>query len=327
MQSNDLRRADERLAKQILTVVSQAMSRASRGGIDVVVIGEPSIEALCEELAAAGAQVAIHASAAEMPAVLHPAVVVDARSAPVDVRIADLLVSLTRLAPAGIYVATAPFEAGGYGGAGHLTLFDAIQAMAELVGGTSEAAQGVAVLPQSQGRALELTTSPMDVRAFFGQAVAAVEARNDLVLVRRSEAAAGRVDPIDVAALPPGPAFELRRLRRAIDAEKLAELALERFDRRIVAEIDILRRRLAQRDRDLAELRAALERSLTIASPMRAERGLVKVARAAAGSIDRSSNLGEQMRRFERSIRRFVRAPLSALGKSGRPSPSRQGDR
>ena len=121
--------------------------------------------------------------------------VVDARSAPVDVRIDDLLVSLTRLAPAGIYVATAPFETGADGGSGHLTLFDAIQTIAELAAGGPEASRGVAVLPRSDGRALDLTTSPMDVRAFFEQAVAAVEARNDLVLVRRSEAAADRVRP------------------------------------------------------------------------------------------------------------------------------------
>ena len=164
------------MAEQILTIVSQAASRAGGGPIDVMVIGEPSIGALCEELAAAGARVAIHASAAEMPAFLHPAVVVDARSAPVDVRIADLLVSLTRLAPAGIYVATAPFVAGADGGSRHLTLFDAIQAIAELVAGGVEPARGLAVLPRSDGRALELSTSPMEVRAFFEQAVAAVEA-------------------------------------------------------------------------------------------------------------------------------------------------------
>ena len=98
-------------------------------------LGDPSIGALRKEFAATGARVMIHASGAEMPPSLHPAVVVDARSAPVDVRIDDLLVSLIRLAPAGIYVATAPFEAGAEGGSRHLTLFDAIQAIAELVAG------------------------------------------------------------------------------------------------------------------------------------------------------------------------------------------------
>ena len=57
--------------------------------MDVVVVGDPSFGALREELTAAGARVSIHASAAEMPASLHPAVVVDARSAPVDLRIDD----------------------------------------------------------------------------------------------------------------------------------------------------------------------------------------------------------------------------------------------
>ena len=151
--------------------------------------------------------------------------VVDARSAPVDVRIDDLLVSLTRLAPSGIYVATAPFDAGADGGSRHLTLFDAIQAIAELVAGGVGAARGLAVLPRSDGRALELGASPMDVRAFFEQAVAAVEARNGLIVVRRSEAEVDRDDPIDVADLPAGPAFEVRRLSRAIGAEGLADLS------------------------------------------------------------------------------------------------------
>ena len=175
--------------RQILAIVSQASSRAGGGPIDVVVIGEPGVAALCEELAAGGGRVAIHTSAAEAPAFLRPAVVVDARSAPVDVRIADLLVSLTRLAPAGIYVATAPFFAGADGGSRHLTLFDAVQAIAELVAGGVEPARGLAVLPRSDRPALELSASPLEVRAFFEQAVAAVEARNGLIVMRRTDAA------------------------------------------------------------------------------------------------------------------------------------------
>jgi hypothetical protein len=306
----------KQLGGQILTIVSQAASRGSGGAIDVVVVGDPSFGALREELAAAGARVAIHASAAEMPASLHPAVVVDARSAPVDIRIDDLLVSLTRLAPAGIYVATAPFEAGADGGCRHLTLFDAIQTIAELAAGGPEAARGVAVLPRSDGRAVELTTSPMDVRAFFEHAVAAVEARNDLVLVRRSEAAADRVDPIDVADLPAGPAFERRRLSRAIGAEGLADLALERFDRRVVAEIDILKRRLAQRDRDLAELRAAFKRVAERAAATAASRSPPGVRALGSPVSDPSSDFRDRMRRLERSIRKVWKVPLALLGKS-----------
>ncbi len=316
------------LAAQVLTIVSQAVSRGSGAAIDVVVVGDPSFGVLREELAAAGANVAIHASAAEMPAFLHPAVVIDAGSAPVDARIADLLVSLTRLAPAGIYVATAPFVAGADGGSRHLTLFDAIQAITELVAGGIEAARGVAVLPRSDGRALELSASQIEVRAFFEQAVAAVEARNGLVVVRRSEAMADPANPIDVADLPVGPAFEARRLSRAIGAEGLADLALERFDRRVVAEIDILKRRLAQRDRDLAELRAAFER---LAQRDRAElraaferlaqrdRDLAELRAAFERSLTtgtRSSDFRGRMRRLERSIRKVWKVPLALLGKS-----------
>jgi hypothetical protein len=303
---------------RILTIVSQAVSRGSGGAIDVVVIGHPDLGALREELASIGARVAIHASAAEIPASLQPVAVIDARSAPVDVRITDLLVSLIRLAPSGIYLATAPFDAAVCVGSRHLTLFDAIQAIAELVAGGPEAARGVAVLWRSDGRVTELTVSPMDVRTFFQQAVAAVEAHNDLVLVRRSEAATALVDPIDVTDLPPGPAFERGRLGRAIGAEALAELAIGRFDRRIVAEIDILKRRLARRDRDLAELRAALERSLAAGSYPRTLLGLgfLKRAVAAARSAAGSSDFRKRMRRFERSIRKLWKDPLAALGKS-----------
>ena len=302
------------LAEQLLTIVSQALS-CGTGALNVVVVGDPSFGALREELAAAGARVAIYASAAEMPASLHPAAVIDARSAPVDIRIADLLVSLTRLAPAGIYVATAPFDAGADGGSRHLTLFDAIQAIAELVAGGPEAARGVAVLPRSDGLALELSTSPIEVRAFFEQAVAAVEERHGLVVVRRSEAAANRVDPIDIADLPAGPAFEARRLGRAIGAEGLADLALERFDRRVVAEIDILKRRLAQRDRDLAELRAAFKRVAERAAATAASRRPHGVARGSAVS-DPSSDFRDRMRRLERSIRKVWKVPFALLGKS-----------
>jgi hypothetical protein len=309
---------NQRLVEQILTIVSQAISRASAGARDVVVIGEPSIGALCEELTAAGAHVAIHASATDMSASLHPVVVIDARSASVDVRIADLLVSLTRLAPAGIYVATAPFAAGAEGGFQHLTLFDAIQAIAELVAGGNEAARGVTVLPRSDGPALELSTLPMEVRAFFERAVAAVEQRNGLVVVRRSEANVDQIDPIDIADLPVGPAFEARRLSHAIGPEGLADLALECFDRRIVAEIDILKRRLAQRDRDLAELRAAFKRTLTTGSPPPTPSGLriIDVAIATARSAARSSDFRHRMRQFERSIRKVWKDPLTLVGTS-----------
>ena len=154
----------------------------------------------------------------------------------------------------------------------------------------------------------------MDVRVFFEQAVAAVEARNGLIVVRRSEAAADRVDPIDVVDLPAGPAFERRRLSRTIGAEGLADLALDRFDRRVVAEIDILKRRLAQRDRDLAELGAAFKRLLTTGSSPRTRSGLRFVA--AARSAARSADFRGQMRRFERLIRRLWKLPLAALGRS-----------
>jgi hypothetical protein len=308
----------QRLAEQILAIVSQAVSRSSGGRVDVVVIGQPSIGALCEGLAGAGAHVAIHANATEMPASLYPAVVVDARSAPVDVRIADLLVSLTRLPPGGIYVAAAPFGAGAEGGSKHLTLFDAIQAIAELVAGGIEAARGLAVLRRSDGPALELSASPMEVRAFFNQAVAAIEERNGLVVVRRSEAAVDQIDPIDIAELPVGPAFEARRLNHAIGPEGLADLALERFDRRIVAEIDILKRRLAQRDRDLAELRAAFRRTLTTGShpPTPIRLRIIDAAIATAGSAARSSDFRHRMRQFERSIRKVWKDPLTLVGTS-----------
>jgi hypothetical protein len=67
------------------------------------------------------------------PAFLHPVAVIDAGSASVGIRIDDLLISLTRLAPAGIYVATTPFVAGIDGGSGHLTSFDPILAIVELL--------------------------------------------------------------------------------------------------------------------------------------------------------------------------------------------------
>jgi hypothetical protein len=293
------------LVGQILTIVSQAISRGSRAAVDVVVIGEAGIEALNEQLAAAGAQVAIHANAAEIPESLHPAVIMDARSAPVDVRIADLLISLTRLAPSAVYVATTPFAAGFDGGSRHLTLFDAVQAITELVAGGGETASSMTALPRSKGDALEFSTAPMDVQAFFDQAIAAVEARRGLIVIRRSEAPAHRVDPIEVADLPPGPAFQVRCLNGAVGDGGLAKLALERFDRRAVAEIDILKRRLAQRDHDLAELRAALDVSLTAA------------ARPAplAASTTRPADFRDQLRQFERSIRKLWKHPL-AIGKS-----------
>jgi hypothetical protein len=343
---------NRRLAEQIVTIVSQAAPRAHGGAIDVVVVGEPRIGALCEELAAAGAQVAICASAAEMPAFLHPVVIIDAGSAPIDIRIDNLLISLTRLAPAGIYVATAPFVAGPDGGSGHLTLFDAILAIAELLVRGTETPRGLAVLPRSDGRALELSTSPMEVRAFFEQAVAAVEERKGLVVVRRSDAVADRAEPIDASDLPAGPAFEARRLSRAIGAEGLADLALERFDRRVIAEIDILKRQLAQRDRDLAELRAAFkglaERAAATATletaaaaaaletaaaaaalETAAAAAALETAAAAAASrrphgvrawgsaaSDPSSDFRDRMRRLERSIRKIWNVPLALLGKS-----------
>jgi hypothetical protein len=55
---------NRRLAEQIVTIVAQAMSRAPSGAMNVGVIGEPSIGALCEELAVTSPHVAIHASAA-----------------------------------------------------------------------------------------------------------------------------------------------------------------------------------------------------------------------------------------------------------------------
>jgi hypothetical protein len=308
-------RMNQRLTEQVLSIVSQVRSRAS-AAFDVMVIGEPGAAALCEELAAAGARVAIHASAAETPAYLHPAVVVDARSAPVDVRIADLLVALTRLAPAGIYVSTAPFIAGADGGSRHLTLFDAVQAIAELVAGGVEPARGLAVLPRPDGRALELSASPLEVRAFFQRAVAAVEARNGLVLVRRSDTAADTDDPIQVADLPAGPAFEARRLSRAISAEGLADLALERFDQRVVAEIDVLKRRLAQRDRDLGELRAAFKRAADPGGASAVSRSPRGFGASWSAVSDPSSDFRDQMRRLERSARKVWKAPLALLGKS-----------
>jgi hypothetical protein len=117
-----------------------------------------------------------------------------------------------------------------------------------------------------------------------------------------AEAAAERADPIDGADLPAGLAIEARRLRRAIGAEGLADLALECFDPGVVAEVDILKP-LEQRDRDLAQLGAGFKRSLTTGSGKWTRGGLRVVARA--GSVARSADIWDQMRWFENWFGRF----------------------
>jgi hypothetical protein len=129
-----------------------------------------------------------------------------------------------------------------------------------------------------------------------------------------TEVAAERADPIDSADLPASPAFEARHLRCAIGAEALADLALECCGPRVVAEVDI-RKPLAQRDRDLAQLGAAFKRSLTAGSGNWTRSGLRVVARARSAA--RSADIRDQMRWFEGLIRKLVwQVPFAALGKS-----------
>jgi hypothetical protein len=131
-----------------------------------------------------------------------------------------------------------------------------------------------------------------------------------------AEAAAERTDPIDSADLPGGPAFEARRLRHAIGAEGLADLALECFDPGVVAEVDIPKP-LEQRDRDLAQLGAAFKRSLTTGSG-----GLRVVVRARSAA--RSADIRDQTRWFEGLIRKLVwQVPFAALAKSGEDKVSK----
>jgi hypothetical protein len=138
--------------------------------------------------------------------------------------------------------------------------------------------------------------------------------RHTMKRLLAAEAAAERTDPIDSADLPGGPAFEARRLRRAISAEGLADLALECFDPGVVAEVDILKPP-EQRDRDLAQLGAAFKRSLTTGSGKWTRGGLRVVARARSAA--RSADIRDQTRWFEGLIRKLVwQVPFAALDKS-----------
>ena len=159
--------------------------------------------------------------------------------------------------------------------------------------------------------------SSAEVRAFFTDKVAAVDVRNGLVVVRRSEAEVDPAYPLGPADLPAGLAFEVRRLNQALGAEGRADAALDRFDRRVVAEVEALKRRLAQRDRDVAELRAAFERALNGAASARPtdRRGTTGRVAFAAPAAPRSE-LKRRLRRFERSIRWIWKAPLHLLGLS-----------